>query len=385
MSYAGKSDWPTAEIEQRHQDEDMDENGLYQSLFEDSFEPTIVVGDDDRIVVMNRAARDFPGVDLAALLEEPATDSFLEGFRSELKARGPATVEVQRIDAHGRVRYVELQGRRASQGFVVVARDVTERHQLEDQLFQLQRGELLGYQAASVAHDLNNLLSVIVCSSAALAHEVGDRAHLLDLVHEIQAATNRGAKMLRQLLSPHRRKASVRQPVNLNDAIAGIQPLLERIVGPEVELSLALGADVGEATIDRDALEHALLNLAANARDAMPRGGRLTIGTRDVSLGDEEMAGLGGHYAAIAVSDTGFGMTREVRERMFDRFFTTKGATQGTGLGLSMVRRFVTESGGCVSVHSDPGQGTTLSLYLPRTRGRERTSKRPRLALCPCA
>jgi PAS domain S-box-containing protein len=385
MSHAGKSDWPTAAIEQRHHDAHMDENGLYQSLFEDSFEPTIVIGDDDRIVVMNRAARDFPGVDLAVLLEEPATDTFLEGFRSELKARGRATLEVQRNDAHGRVRYVELKGRRASRGFVVVARDITERRQLEDELVQLQRGELLGYQAASVAHDLNNLLSVIVCSTAALAHEVGDRAHLLDLVHEIQAATNRGAKMLRQLLSPHRRKATVRQPVNLNDAIAGMQPLLERIVGPEVELSLALGADVGEATIDRDALEHALLNLAANARDAMPRGGRLTIGTRDVSLGDEEMAGREGHYAAIAVSDTGLGMTREVRERMFDRFFTTKGATQGTGLGLSMVRRFVTESGGCVSVHSNPGQGTTLSLYLPRTSCRDRASKRPRLALCPCA
>jgi two-component system cell cycle sensor histidine kinase/response regulator CckA len=334
---------------------------------------------------MNRAARDFPVVDLAAVLEDPATDTFLESFRSELKARGRATVEVHRADADGRGRYVELKGKRASKGFVVVARDVTERRQLEDELSQLQRGELLGYQAAGVAHDLNNLLSVIVCSSATLALEVGDRAHLLDLVHEIQAATDRGAKMVRQLLSPHRRKAAVRQPVNLNDAIVDMQPLLERIVGPEVELSLALGADVGEATIDREALEHALLNLATNARDAMPRGGCLTIGTREVSLDDEEMAGLGGQYAAIAVSDTGLGMTREVRERMFDRFFTTKGATQGTGLGLSTVRRFVTESGGCVSVHSYPGQGTTLSLYLPRTSGRERASKRPRLALCPCA
>jgi len=363
----------------------MDDSGLYQSLFEDSFEPTIVVGDDDRIVVMNRAARDFPGVDLAALLEEPATDSPLVGFRSELKTRGRATIEVQRTAADGRGRCVEVKGRRASKGFVVVARDVTERRQLEDELSQLQRAELLGYHAAGVAHDLNNLLSVIVCSSAVLAQQVGDRAPLLDLVREIQAATGRGAKMVRQLLSPHRRKAAVRQSVNLNDAIADVQPLLERIVGPEVEVSLALGADVGEATIDRDALEHALLNLAANARDAMPRGGRLTIGTRDVSLGDEEMAGLGGRYAAIAVSDTGVGMTREVRERMFDRFFTTKGATQGTGLGLSMVRRFVTESGGCVAVHSEPGQGTTLSLYLPRSSGRERASKRRRMALCPCA
>jgi PAS domain S-box-containing protein len=362
----------------------MNDSRLYESLFEDSFEAAIVVGDEGRAALMNRAAREFPGVDLAALLERPAADTDLTGFRSELNARGRATLEVRLTDAEGRRRHLELEGRREGKGFVVAARDVSERRRLQDELSERLRGESVGDRAASVAHDLNNLLAVIVCSSDVLANEVRDRQRLLDRVHEIQLATDRATTLVRQLLSPARRKPPAPQAVNLNEAIADIRPLLERLVGSTVELSLALGADVGETLIDRDALEHALLNLAANARDAMPRGGRLTIGTRGVSLGDEEPAGPGDGYAAIAVSDTGIGMSREVRDRMFDRFFTTKGATRGTGLGLSMVRRFVAESGGCVSVHSYPGQGTTLSLYLPRMARREPASKRPLSAPCSC-
>jgi len=365
--------------------ERMNDNKLYESLFEDSFEATVVVADDGRTVLMNRAAREFAGVDLAALLGEPAAARDLTGFRSELSARGRATIAVQLTDAAGCDRQLELEGRREGKGFVVVARDVTERRRLLDELSQLRRGESVGYLAASVAHDLNNLLMVVVCSSAALANEVGHRERLLDLVHEIQLATSRATTMVRQLHSPQRHESPVREPVSLNEVIADIQPLLERMVGPKVDVSLALGAHVGEATVDRDAFEHVLLNLAANARDAMPHGGRLTIGTRGVSLGEDEPPGCAGEYAVIAVSDTGTGMSREVKERMFDRFFTTKGAARGTGLGLSMVRRFVDESGGCVSVHSYPGQGTTVSLYLPRVSCGQRSAERPPIVSCHCA
>ncbi len=302
-------------------------------------------------------------------------------FRGEVSARGRATLELHLTDDEGCGRHVELKGMRAGSRFVVVvARDTTERDRLNDELLQLRRGESVGDLAAGLAHDFNNLLTVIGCSIAALANEVGDREPWLEIVHEIQLAAGRATTLVRQLVSPEPRKPRARQSVKMNDVIGEVQPLLERMIGSNVELSLTLGADVGEATVDRVDLERALLNLAANARDAMPRGGRLTIGTHAVRLGEDEPARLDGEYVAIAVSDTGVGMSPEVRDRIFDRFFTTKSASGGTGLGLSIVQRFVADSGGCISVHSHPGQGTTFLLYLPRADCGARASKGPGLS-----
>ncbi len=357
----------------------MHDDALYESFFEDSFEAAVIVAEDGRAARMNRAAREFPLADLAALIQDRTAAT---SFYDEVRRHGRATLHLRLTETEGRGRHVELEGRRAGRWSVVVVRDTTERDLLNDELLRLRRGESAGYLVASLVHDFNNLLTIIACSSAALANEIGDRVPSLEILDEIQSAAGRAAKIVRQMLSPEPPQARAPQYVKVNDAIAEVRPLLERTVGPNVELSLALGVDVGEATADRDALERALLNLAANARDAMPRGGRLTIGTHAVRLGEDESAGPDRAYAAIAVSDTGIGMSREVRARIFDRFYTTKSANRGSGLGLSMVQRFVAESGGCVSVHSYPGQGTTFLLYLPSAYGPERAMTEPSLTCC---
>jgi two-component system, cell cycle sensor histidine kinase and response regulator CckA len=362
----------------------MNDTNLYESLFETSFEAAIIVADDGREARLNRAAREFRGLDLAALFEEPSGDANLARFRRDLSAAGHAILTLRLADAEGQGRHVELVGKRAGKVFLVVARDATERSFLNDDMAKLPREESVGDLAAGLAHDFNNLQAVIVCSSAALASAVEGREDLLELVDEIRLAADRATSIARQLLSPERNRPRLRQALSINDAIADIRPLLERIVGPNVELSLALNAGAGEATMDREAFERALLNLAANARDAMPDGGRLTIGTRAVRLGEDEPAEWGGDYAAISVSDTGVGMSREVRDRIFDRFYTTKSPNRGTGLGLSIVQRFVAESDGCVSVHSAPGEGTTFALYLPRTGCEKQASSGSVAARCMC-
>jgi signal transduction histidine kinase len=163
-----------------------------------------------------------------------------------------------------------------------------------------------------------------------------------------------------------RGEATRPETIQLGLVLSAMRPLLERLVGEGIEVFLSLDPDVAGTAVDREAFEHVLLNLVANARDAMPRGGRVSITTFNVKLGGEGAdASLDGQgYVGITVS--GMGMSAEVRDRIFDPFFTTKGATRGTGLGLAMVHGFARQSGGCVSVHSVPEQGTTILLYLPR-------------------
>jgi CheY-like chemotaxis protein len=157
--------------------------------------------------------------------------------------------------------------------------------------------------------------------------------------------------------------------VSLGDVVEELRALIGLVLGVEIDLVLSLDPDLGDAIVDREQLEQVLLNLAANARDAMPRGGRLTIGTANVTLGEPEACPLGcsaGEYVVLTVTDTGVGMSSHVRERLFERFFTTKAPGQGTGLGLATAHRFVAQSGGAISVWSEPGAGTSVVAYLPR-------------------
>jgi len=344
----------------------MNDAPLEESIFELSSAALAVLGDDGRVARVNRAALELPGLDVPALLEGRAPGADVSAFRAELQARGRASAAVSITGSDGAVHHVTLEGR----GRVVVVRDTTAVHELEEELRQLRRVESVGYLTASLAHDFNNLLTVIACSTAILAREIHDRDRLFELAQEIQLATERATAMVRQLLARIRRTAAAPAPLDLNQAIVGLSPLLERLVGDGVEVHLALDDEVAHPVVDSDAFEHALLNLVVNARDAMPSGGRLEIATRNVELGEGAPAGVGGgygaRYVALAVTDTGSGMSREVRDRMFDRCFTTKERGRGSGLGLSMVQRFASQSGGCISVHSAPGQGTTIALYFPR-------------------
>jgi signal transduction histidine kinase len=254
-----------------------------------------------------------------------------------------------------------LQGR---DGLVVV-HDVTEQRRLEEENAELRRVELVGHLSASMAHDFNNLLTIISATSTLLAMETRGRDTEQELVNEIATACERASGLVRALLSRLRGGSAVAAPVDVNCAVRDLLPLVERLAGASVEVELDLDPHACEPFIVREAFEHALLNLVTNARDAMPEGGRLTIATRDMAMDADDSNSTTPHYVAVVVTDTGRGMSPFVRDRAFDRLFTTKGPGAGSGLGLASVRRFAVESRGCVSVHSAVGQGTSIRIYVP--------------------
>jgi PAS domain S-box-containing protein len=271
-------------------------------------------------------------------------------------------------DAHGRV-----------QGFAKITRDMTERlqqqHALEQAraaLAQAQKMEALGQLSGGIAHDYNNLLHVIRNAVEVLGHRLRttepDTQRLLDM---IQRNADRAAMLTQRLLAFSRRQPLEAKPVNPNRLVAGMAELLRHSLGEAIAMETVLAGGIWLVLADSNQLESAILNLAVNARDAMPQGGKLTIETANVFLDEAYAAAaqdLGpGQYVMIAVSDTGVGMERDVAERAFDPFFTTKEVGKGTGLGLSQVYGFIKQSGGHVTLYSEPGQGTTIKMYLPRT------------------
>jgi len=250
-----------------------------------------------------------------------------------------------------------------------VAEDVTEKRQLEAQLRQAQKMEAIGQLAAGVAHDFNNLLTVINGYSELLLDDVGDRADLREPLEEIWKAGERAASLTRQLLAFSRQQVLAPKILDVNEVIYDTEKMLRRLIGEDVELTTVLQHPLGSIKADRGQLEQVLLNLAVNARDAMPHGGQLTIETRDLVLTDDFAASRPGmaprRHLALAVTDSGVGMSEEVKRHLFEPFFTTKDPGKGTGLGLAVVHGFVKQSGGCVEVRSEPGAGTGFTIYLP--------------------
>jgi two-component system, cell cycle sensor histidine kinase and response regulator CckA len=255
-----------------------------------------------------------------------------------------------------------------------VAEDVTERRQLEAQLRQAQKMEAIGRLAGGVAHDFNNLLTVINGCSELLLHAVGDGAEQRELLDEILKAGKRSASLTRQLLAFSRQQVVSPKILDVNEVVQDIEKMLRRLIGEDVDLTTVLQRPLPTVKADRGQLEQVLLNLAVNARDAMPDGGALTVETREVEL----TAGftvsrpgvVPGRYIALAVADSGVGMPEHVKRHLFEPFFTTKDPGKGTGLGLAVVHGFVKQSGGCVEVRSEPGAGTCFTVYLPCTDGR---------------
>jgi two-component system cell cycle sensor histidine kinase/response regulator CckA len=248
--------------------------------------------------------------------------------------------------------------------------DITERRALEEQLRQSQRMEAVGQLAGGVAHDFNNLLTAVTsyCDLASDALEDGGNPALRTSVDGIRSAANRAADVTRQLLAFSRRQVLELKPLDLNAAVTGQAGLFRRLLGDNVDVRLALEAGLSAVTMDPGQLAQVVMNLAVNARDAMPDGGILTIETQSVDLERAPtMTGIvSGPHVLLAVSDTGCGMTQATRERIFEPFFTTKEPGKGTGLGLSTVLGIVEQSGGRVSVYSEPGVGTTFKVYMPR-------------------
>jgi signal transduction histidine kinase len=253
-------------------------------------------------------------------------------------------------------------------GVVVTARDVTEQRRLEAELIQTQKLESIGRLAGGIAHDFNNLISVIMGNAEILLEEPQGRGGRRE-IEEIEAAAGRAGGLTRQLLAFSRRQVLEPRVLDLNHVITNLEDVLRRLVGEGVELDTRL--EPGPATVmaDEVQVEQVLMNLAVNARDAMPQGGHLTITTSRARL-DELYAGVdlllaAGDYVRLTVTDTGLGMDAETRAHIFEPFFTTKAEGKGTGLGLATVYGIVKQSGGYIWVDSKPGRGTSFRVCLP--------------------
>lgn len=267
--------------------------------------------------------------------------------------------------------------------YVAVKRDITqqlrlgkEKDTLQEQFQQAQKLESIGRLAGGVAHDFNNMLSVILGYGEIILEKLHQGDPLQEDIKEIVAAGHRSKALTRQLLAFSRKQALQPEVLNLNDLILDLEKMLRRLIGEDIELELILGKDIARVPADRGQIEQVILNLAVNARDAMQQGGKLLIETADVELDDtyaEKHPGVEpGEYVHLAVTDTGCGMDKEILRHIFDPFFTTKEKGRGTGLGLSSVYGIITQSEGNIWVCSEPGQGTTFKIYLPQTEALQR-------------
>jgi PAS domain S-box-containing protein len=342
----------------------LDEDGRYIEIL--TSQPQLLYADPESL----------KGKLLTEVLSAHLAERFLGMIRQTLLTRQIQMAEYELQIAKVGRRYFEARmapiealvaGRRA---VAVVARDITERRLTEEKLRHAQKMEAIGQLTGGIAHDFNNLLAIILANLELLDEQLDDRADLRDLIHRAFAAVDRGANLTQRLLAFSRRQPLQPKLTDLNALVAGMSDMLHRTLGETIEMQTVLAEGLLATRIDPGQFETALLNLVLNARDAMPRGGKLMITTANRWL-DEDYARTQlyyvrtGQYVMLAVSDTGTGMAPEVLEHAFEPFFTTKAVGKGSGLGLSMVYGLVKQSGGYINIYSEIGKGTMVRIYLP--------------------
>jgi len=349
----------------------------YRDLVELSPE-TIYIQQGGKLVFVNDAAiRLFGASGPAELLGKPVTDFLPEGknhkIREDLRENQFLEETFVRPDGTGvdveiSAASIEYEGRPALQVF---ARDITRRKHLEERLLQSQKIEAVGRLAGGIAHDFNNLMTVITGYVGLTKKRLKDPDLVSRGVEEIGKAGERATRLTQQLIAFSRKQVLQPKVLDLNLIVSNLEKMLKRLIGENIELVAIPGANLGKVKADPGQIEQVIVNLALNARDAMPRGGRLTIETANADL-DESSAIMPmdlppGPYLKLVVRDDGTGMDEETKSHIFEPYFTTKDVGKGSGLGLATVYGIVRQSGGDVRVESEPGSGTTFTIWLPRT------------------
>jgi hypothetical protein len=352
-----------------------DKDKKFQLLFEENPQPMWVFDPASRqILEANEAAAKLYGYSREEF-QDLSLDS-IESADQPNEGNGPGIAAVVRRHRTRAGRRIEVET--VAQDIVyggmnvqlVALVDVTMRRQLEEQLRQAQKMEAVGMLAGGVAHDFNNLLTIITGYSQLILNNLSPSDPNHHSAEQIVKAGERAATLTRQLLAFSRRQVLQPKVVDLNKLVTGLGSMLRRLIGEDIDLRLEMRPELGQVNADPGQMEQVLMNLVVNARDAMPRGGTLTIETANVVL-DETYASRHitvkpGPYTLLAVSDNGIGMDEATQARLFEPFFTTKGSGHGTGLGLSTVFGIVKQSNGSVEVYSVPGRGTSVKIYLPR-------------------
>ena len=360
--------WQRRVIEQRlHESEEK-----FRLVVENISDMILLLDDEGKVryaspsaeQILQRSPETIMGHPLPGLMS-PASGLRMEEILSGLQAGDSGTVSIEHDlqRAEGREAHVDSTVQRiiaAPGGFLVSSRDVSERKHLEAELFQSRKMESVGRLAGGIAHDFNNLLTVVLGATELCRLEAGKDFGPRAYLDEVVAAAQRGSSMVRQLLAFSRRQVLTPRVIDVNALIEDGRKLLERAIGEDIEFHLDLTPERPHVLADAGQLEQVLMNLAVNARDAMPRGGKLMIRTR---MGSPKS---GTDWVTIQVADTGDGISPEILRQIFEPFFTTKDLGRGTGLGLATVQGIIHQSGGTIAVESQPREGATFTIELPR-------------------
>ncbi|HEX9020163.1 MAG TPA: response regulator [Nitrospirota bacterium] len=373
------------EIEERKriEKEILYRNTILATQQETSLDGILVVDGEGRMISFNKRFVEMWGIP-ADITREQSDERALAFVLKKITDPGRFLGKVKYLYEHKDQTsrdLIELQDRRlfdrysspiiGSQGQyygrVWYFRDITGQRKLEEQLRQAQKMEAIGALAGGIAHDFNNILSAITGYASILRKKITDD-FLRHHVEEILAASERAANLTKSMLAFSRKQIMELRPVDINEMVRGIQKLLVRLIGEDIEFTVSATPETLVVEADAGQLEHVLMNMITNARDAMPQGGKLTIATDRYAAAPAQHDIAQGTYALISVSDTGCGIDKNIQEHIFEPFFTTKGVGQGTGLGLAMAYGIIKKHNGCIRVYSEPGAGTTFRIYLPLSR-----------------
>jgi PAS domain S-box-containing protein len=366
----------TAEVEER------------QRIFETSHDLILVTDTAGNFIQVSPSATTILGYEPAEMIGHSAVEFIhpddLENTRSEMRAArqgmSKRSFETRYVGKDGKAVSLNWSGTWSEpvRRHFFIGRDLTEKQTAEAQMRHVQKMDAIGQLTGGVAHDFNNILTVITGTIGILEEAVAGQPELVSIAKLIDEAAERGASLTRHLLAFARKQPLQPREIDVNSLVLEAAKLLHPTLGEHIEIKPLLADDAWTALVDPSQLTTAVLNLALNARDAMPNGGKLALETNNIYL-DENYAGMHsevtpGNYVMVAVSDTGAGIPAALIERVFDPFFTTKEVGKGTGLGLSMVFGFVKQSGGHIKIYSEEGHGTSVKMYLPRATGLNQTA-----------